>query len=165
MTSGGGGHAHRVGPGDAGEAHLGGSLVLGTGEVHIHTLLQGDAQLLGGLAGQLLEGGGIQVGGVGEPDAELRQVLAPQRGLHEDLDLVGDEHQVARLPVHVDAAGGVGDDKGVAAQQPQHPDGVGHLLVGVALVVVHPALHDGHRLALQGAEHQTALVAGGRWRP
>ncbi len=59
----------------------------------------------------------------------------------------------------MDAAGGVGDDEGVAPQQPEHPDRVCRLLVGIALIVVHPALHHGHRPARQCTEHQPALVA------
>ena len=64
----------------------------------------------------------------------------------------------------VHAAGGVGNEQRLAAQQAQHPHGVGHFLVGVALVVVHPALHHGHGLAVQHAAHQAALVAGGGGR-
>ena len=55
----------------------------------------------------------------------------------------------------VDTAGGVGDDQGVAAQQAQHPDGVGRLLIGVALVVVHPAQYE------TPAEVRAARLLGG----
>ena len=40
-------------------------------------------------------------------------------------------------------------------------EGIADLFVGVALIVVHPALHDGHGLAGQNAENQLPLVAGG----
>lgn len=62
------------------------------------------------------------MGGVGK-HAELGQVHP--RGLHE-LDVVCNKHQIARLPVQVDAAGGVGDDQGIAAQQAEART-VGHL--------------------------------------
>ena len=75
--------------------------------------------------------------------------------------MVGDEHDVAHVEIQVDTAGGVGDDHGGAAQQAQHTHGVAHFFVGVALIMVHTALHDGHPLAGQGAEDQLALVAGG----
>ncbi len=75
--------------------------------------------------------------------------------------MVSNEHQVPRLPARMDAAGGVGDDEGVAPQQPEHPDRVGDLLIGVALIVVHAALHHRHPLALQSAEDQPALVPRG----
>ena len=84
-------------------------LILGAGEVHVDTLLEVDAQVPGGGAGRILEGGGVEVGGVGEAGAELGDVLAPEGGLHEDLDLVGDEHQIAGVEIQVDATGGVGD--------------------------------------------------------
>ena len=92
---------------------------------------------------------------------ELGQVLSPQGGDGEQLDVVGNEHQVPRLPAGVDAAGGVGDHQGLAPQQAEHPHRVGDLLIGVPLVVVHPTLHHGHRLSLQEAEHQPPLVSGG----
>lgn len=120
-----------------------------------------EVQAAGLLPGQVLELGGVEVAGVGEPGAELRQILPPEGGLHEDLDLVGDEHQVPGLEVPVHPAGGVGDQEGLAAQQAEDPDGVADLLVGVALVVVDPALHHCHRLAGQGAEDQLPLVSRG----
>ena len=101
------------------------------------------------------------MGGIGEAGAKLGQILPTQGGGGEHLDLVGDEHQLPGVPVLADAPGGVGDHQGVAAQQAQHPHGVGHLLIGIALVVVHPALHHGHGLAVQHAAPQAALVAGG----
>ena len=156
-----GGHARCVGAQHPGSPHLRRSLVLRAGEIHVDALPQLDAQLPGRLAGHLPQGGGVEVGGVGEAHAELGQVLTPQGGLHEELDVVCNKHQIARLPVQVDAAGGVGDDQGIAAQQAEHPHRVGHLLIGVALVVVHTALHNSHLLPLQGAEHQLTLVAGG----
>ena len=75
--------------------------------------------------------------------------------------MVGDEHQIAGLPLGVDTAGGVGDDELRAAQQGEHPHRIGDLFIAVTLVVVHPALHDGHVLALELTEDQLALVAGG----
>ena len=157
---GGGGHAHRVAAQDAGGPHLGGGLVLGAVAVEVHALPQGDGQLRRRPPGHVLEPGGIQVGGVGEAHAELRDVCPAQGGFGEQLDLVGDEHQVPRLPVGAHTPGGVGDDQRVAAQQAQHPHGVGNLVIAVALVVVHPPLHDGHIPARQGAEHQLPLVPG-----
>ena len=62
------------------------------------------------------------------------------------------------VPVH--PAGGVGDQEGLAAQQAEDPDGIADLLIGVALVVVDPALHHCHRLAGQGAKDQAPCVPG-----
>ena len=47
------------------------------------------------------------------------------------------------------------------AHQLQDADGVGDLLEGVALVVVHPALHDGHRLSPQKPADQPPGVTRG----
>ena len=75
--------------------------------------------------------------------------------------MVGDEHQVTGLELPVHAAGGVGDEHGVAAQQVEDADPVADLLIGVALIVVDPALHDGHVLAGQLAKDHLAFMAGG----
>ena len=85
----------------------------------------------------------------------------PQGRLHENFNVVGDEHQVPGLKLPVHPAGGVGDKEGVAPQQAEHPDPVAHLLIGVSLVVVDPTLHHGHRLAGQAAEDQLSFVSRG----
>ena len=154
-----GGHAHGIAPQDAGGPDLCRGLILRPVAVEVDPLPQRNAQLLGRLAGQLPEAGGVQMGGVGESDPELGQIFPPERRLGKHLDVVGNEHQVPGLPAGVDASGGIGDDQGVTPQQAQHPDGVGHLLIGVALVVVRSALHDRHPLPLQSAEDQPPLVS------
>ena len=98
--------------------------------------------------------------GVGEAGTELRDILPTQGGFHKNLDVVADQHQLTHVPVHVDAAGSIGDDQLLAAQQTQHPHGVGHFLVGIALVVVHTALHDRNIAAVEPAEDQLTLMTG-----
>ena len=101
------------------------------------------------------------MGGIGEAHPKFREVLPPQRRLPAQLDLVGEEHDVPGVPVWADAPGGVGHQQGVTPQQPQHPHAIGHILIGVPLVVVHPALHHRHGLACQGAKDQLPHMSGG----
>ena len=75
--------------------------------------------------------------------------------------MVGDEHDVAHVKLPVHRAGGIGDDEGLRSQQPQHPDGVADVGKAPTLVGVEPALHDGHVLAGQMAEHELPLVVRG----
>ena len=158
---GGGGHTHCITTQQTGGTDFRGGLVLGAVAVEIHALPQVDTLLLGGLPRQLLQAGGVQVGGVWEAYAKFRQILTPERRFGEHLDVVGDEHQLSGLPIGTHASGGVGDNQGLAAQQTQHPHGVSDLLIGITLVVVHPSLHHRHIFPFQSAKHQLSLVAGG----
>jgi len=59
----------------------------------------------------------------------------------------------------VDAAGGVGDDEGFAADEAEDAGREGDLGEGVALVGVDAALHDGYRDAGDDPEDEVAGVA------
>ena len=73
--------------------------------------------------------------------------------------MVGDGDEGALPEVGVDAAGGVGDDEGVAAEEAEDASGEGDLGERVALVGVDAALHDGDGDAVDGAEDEFAGVA------
>ena len=73
--------------------------------------------------------------------------------------MVGDGDEVALLVVGVDAAGGVGDDESLAAEEAEDAGGEGDLGEGVALVGVDAALHDGDGNSGDGAEDEVAGVA------
>ena len=148
---------------DPGGPDLRRGLVLGAGEVHVDALPQGDAQLRWPVCRASLPQARGCRGGRRRGTGRRTPAGSPPGGGTPMKILMWSVMSIRSpgLPVQVHAAGGVGDYQGVAAQQAEHPDGVGDLLIGVALVVVHPALHNSHLLALQGAEHQLALVAGG----
>ena len=73
--------------------------------------------------------------------------------------MVGDGDERALPVAGVDAAGGVGDDEGFAADEAEDAGGEGDLGEGVALVGVDAALHDGDRDSGDGAENEVAGVA------
>ena len=72
------------------------------------------------------------------------------------VDVVGDEHDVAGLEGGVQAASGVGHDEGLHTQGAHDADWKGHLLHGVALVEVGPPPLDRNLFALQPPNDQIA---------
>ena len=104
---------------------------------------------------------GVDGGHIGEAGAELLKVGAAEGTEVEELDVIGEEHQLAHVPVGVDAACGVGDEERLCAEQAHDAHGVSRLGHGVALVAVHPALHDRDAPAAERAEHEAPLMAGG----
>jgi len=59
---------------------------------------------------------GIGLAHVGKADAEVVDVRSAQRVHAHQIDVIGDEHQIAGLELGVDSAGGVGDDELFDAQ-------------------------------------------------
>ena len=88
---------------------------------------------------------------------QLGDVGADERIGHQ-IDMVGDDHQVARTERRIDAARSVRHEQAADSQLFEHPHGEGHLLHGVALVVVEPALHGHDAAAVDPAENQAPLV-------
>lgn len=95
----------------------------------------------------------------GDLGAARGEVLAAQRVLGEEIDVVGDDHQVAYAEVGVHAAGGVAHEERLDAQLVHHAYGERHLLHRVSLVVVEAPLHGHDVLAAELAEDELAGVA------
>ena len=153
-----GGHADGVATQCAIHLIFGRCLEGGTLDAHVDTIDQADALLLGYLAGQFDELVVVGLVHVGEARAG-GEVLAAQRVLREEVDVVGDDHQVANLEGGVHAAGGVADEERLDAQFVHHPDREGDFLHRVALVVVEAALHGHDVNSAQFAEDQHAAVS------
>ena len=62
----------------------------------------------------------VRLGHVGKADVALLH-RADERIPEHEVDVIADQHQVARLPQAVDSAGGVGDDQRRRAERVQHP--------------------------------------------
>ncbi len=73
--------------------------------------------------------------------------------------MVGDGDEGALLQGGADAACGIGNDEGLAAEEAQDTGGEGDLGDGVALIGVDAALHDRNRDSGDGAEDEVAGVA------
>ena len=84
--------------------------------------------------------------------------VGPDQRIGHQVDMVGDDHQVARAERCIDAARGVRDEQEADAEQPHDADREGHLLHRIAFVVVEPSLHGHDAAAARLAENQTSLV-------
>ena len=73
--------------------------------------------------------------------------------------MVGERNKLALMVALGDAAGGVGQDDSLDAERAQHAQGEGDLMRGVALIEMHPPLHDDDRHAV-GAPQRRRPVAG-----
>ena len=69
------------------------------------------------------------------------EVLTTKRVLGEEVDMIGDDHQVANLELGVHASCCVGNKEGLDAQLVHDAHGEGDLLHGVTLVEVETTLH------------------------
>src|SRR6185312_4707793 len=76
-----------------------------------------------------------------------------------EVDVVGDADEAALRVGPVDAAGGVGDDERLAAEQAEHAHGERHFGHCVAFIRVHAALHDGDGDSGDSSDDELALVA------
>ena len=132
---------------------------------NIYAFHQPDAFLLGDVTCHLDEARAIGIDHCREAGSQFVNVLAVQRMLGEDVDMVGDDHEVAYLEVGVHAARGVGDEDRLDANGFHDAYREGNLLHRVALVIVEAALHRHDILVAQCAEDETALMTlNGRYR-
>ncbi len=146
-----GGHADGVATQCAIHAVLCWCLEGWTGGAKVNAIDQTDALLLGNLCSQVDEF--VVIGFVHIREAWTGgEVLAAQRVLREEVDMVGDNHEVANLEGRVHAAGSVGDEEGLDAQLVHHSDGEGHLLHVIAFVVMEASLHSQNVHASEFAE-------------
>ena len=125
---------------------------------HIDTALQADFLLAGYLASQFDKSGIIGLMHVREAGTG-GEVLSAQRMLGEEIDMVGNHHQVANLEAWVHASGSVRDEEGLDTQLVHHANGEGDLLHRVALVVVETALHSHDIHTAKFSEDKFAAVA------
>ena len=70
-----------------------------------------------------------------------REVLASERMLGEEVDMVGDDHQVTYMERLIHATGGIADEERLNAQFVHDTYGERHLLHRIALVEVETTLH------------------------
>ncbi len=150
-------HAHGVATQGVIHAVLGRCLEGRTLHTHIHTMLHGDVELVGNHVG--LGDEVVVIGLVHIREARTRgEVLTAQRVLREEVDMVGDDHQVADLELRVHAACRIRYIECRNAQLVHHAHREGDLLHGVALIEVEASLHGENLHAAQLAEDEFAAM-------
>ena len=92
---------------------------------------------------------------VGEPWAG-GEVLSTKRMLREEVDMVGNDHDVADAELGVHATCGIADEERLDAQFVHHADGERDFLHGVAFVEVETSLHGHDVLVAKPSEDELA---------
>ena len=87
------------------------------------------------------------------------EILTAQRMLWEEVDVVGDDHQVAYVETFVHASGGVGYEQSLYAQLIHHTDREGHFFHGVAFIEMEASLHGENVDVAELAEDQFTAMS------
>ena len=87
------------------------------------------------------------------------EVLSAQRVLGEEVDVVGDNHEVANLEFGVHTSRGIAHEESLDTKFVHHANGERNLLHRVALVVVEASLHSHDVLAAQFTKDYFAGMA------
>jgi hypothetical protein len=75
--------------------------------------------------------------------------------------VVCNKHEIAGFAVWVQSAAGICKDQFFYTEFRHNPDGIGHILHTVALVVMQSSLHTKERNTIEVAEDETTLMTGG----
>ena len=135
----------------------------GTCRADIDAIDQTDILLLGNLGSQIDELVVVSFVHIWEAWS-CGEVLATQRMLGEEVDMVGNNHQIANLEGRIHATGSIRDKECLDAQFVHDAYGEGHFLHVVSLVVVEAALHSHDVYATQFAEDEgTSVTLDGRY--
>ena len=93
------------------------------------------------------------------------EVLATQRMLWEEVDMVGDNHQVTNLEGRIHTTGSIADEEGLDAQLVHNANGEGYLFHIISLIVVETALHSHDVHTTEFTEDEcTSVSLNGRYR-
>ena len=155
-----GGHAYGIGTKDPEHTDLCGGLIVGTGVHGVNTFLQADT----GCSGFFFDGSaqirGVQIRHIWETGTKGIQIGADQGIGTGEIDMIGDQHEIAGAEAYIYAAAGIGQYQRLDAQGSKNPYGQGDLLLGKTFIVMDPALEYNHSLAAFLAEDQCAAVSG-----
>ena len=120
-----GAHADQLAAEDAGHPDLGGGLVVRPGELDVDALVEARVDL----AAHRAQARAVEVG-------EVDEVRADDRAGPGEVDVVGDQHRLARLPALLEPAAPVGQHDGRAAGRRRRTDRVDDRGDALALVEV-----------------------------
>ena len=150
-------HADSVAPQQTVHPVFGRSLEGGALNADVGAVPHGNALFLGYLVGQSDQRQVVRFVHVRETWAR-REVLAAKRMLWEQVEVVGDNHEVANLELRVHTSGGIADEEGLDAQLVHDANREGYLAHGVPLIEVEAALHSDDVLASEFAENEFPAV-------
>ena len=154
------GHAHGISAQDSAHPDLRGGFVVGAGVHGINALLQRDAVFRGLFLDGLAQRGGVQIGHIREPGAEGIQVGPDQRIGTGEVDVIGDQHQIAGTERKIYTAAGVGQYQCFHTQSSQNPDRQGDFLLRESFVIMNSSLQDHNGLVSFPSKDQGTAVTG-----
>ncbi len=161
-----GGHSDGIGSDGAEKADLSGCFVAWAEGCEINAFTQSDVVFEGNAAGDLLEGGAVDVGHIGETGAKVLEVWARERILAGVVDVIGEHHQVARFKVAVDAARSVCKDQCVCAEFAQYADRKDDFVGRKAFVKMDAPTKESDFASAKFAEDELSGVSldGSKWK-
>ena len=140
-----GAHADRVAPQPAQHPHLGARLVRRPGQHDVDPLAEADPGPLGRVAGRGAQSRVVGIGERREARPEAIEVRAEQRIVTGEVDVIGDQHHVARLELRIEATGGVGEHERIDPERKHRAQQECRLAMRVALIWVSPPREDDDR--------------------
>ena len=126
---------------------------------HINTFHQAHIVLLGYLACQANDSMAVGLVHSGEAWAKLVVVLATQGVIGEEVDVVGDEHNISYAEVGVHTTGCIAHTQHLNAYGLHHSNGECGLFHRVALIVMETALHCHYILLAKHTKNELSLVS------
>lgn len=153
-------HGDGVGTQHAQSADFGGGLVGRTGESRQDATMQTNSLP----AGKLLEVREEILSVEGAKIDERMLSFAPQRVVAEKIEMIGDQHEVAREKLCVDASGSIGQQQLSATERMGDARRNGSLAGAETLVEMVPSLEKKEPPTLQGTGDETAGMAGNAGR-
>ena len=133
-------------------------------DAHIYTMLNRDVLLLGYLVGKITELLVVCLVHIWEARTS-REVLATQRMLWEEVDVVVDNHQITDLKLRIHTARCIAYEEGLDAQLEHHALWEGYFLHIISLIEMESAFHCHDVLAAQLSEDELACMSFyGRYR-
>ena len=110
------------------------------------------------LVGDHSQAGRVEVGHIGKSRTESIVIRANERVVAYEIDVIVDHHQRALRKAGVHAAGGVGQNQCLHAEEPEGADREGDGFQVVSLVDVRAARQRRDRASLDVPDHQPSLV-------
>ena len=133
-------------------------LKIGSGNSNKNSLLNFDFQLKRNFFGQRDQLFCVRLGHIRKPGAKFFIVRADQRVVAEQVDVVGDEHDVTTGEKRVHSAGSVGDEQRVDSQKLHHADRKRDLLHRIAFIIMKAPLHRDNAFSTERPKDQFAVV-------
>ena len=153
-----GAHAHSISTPESEHTIFAGGLIGGALCGQVYTMLNVDVLLSCYLIGQLHQSVTVGFAHVGKSGTG-GHVGSVQRILRQEVDVVGDNHDVSHMELGVGASCSIAYEEGVDSQFVHDADGKCDLLHAVTFVIVEASFHGHHILASQTAKDELATMS------